>query len=43
MKYDSGGYEAGSLGEYGLPAMRWVPDPEDRIAAGVQNLVESLQ
>ena len=41
--WDEGGYEAGSLGEYGLPAMRWAPDLEDRITAAVEKLVESLK
>ncbi|NUQ64931.1 MAG: hypothetical protein HUU20_20910 [Pirellulales bacterium] len=36
--WQEGGYEAGSLGEYGLPAMRWAGDLEDRIAASVERM-----
>jgi hypothetical protein len=31
------------VGEYGLPAMRWSPDIEDRITAAVAQLVEKVQ
>ncbi len=41
--WDEGGYEGGYLGEYGLPAMRWIPHVEDRITAGVQRLVNQVQ
>ena len=41
--WDEGGYEAGYLGEYGLPAMRWAPDLEDRITDAVDRLVQKLQ
>lgn len=41
--WDEGGYEGGFLGEYGLPAMRWTPDVEDRITAGVQRLVDQVR
>jgi neutral ceramidase len=41
--WDEGGYEGGALGEYGLPAMRWAPDAEDRITASVEKLVAGLK
>lgn len=41
--WEEGGYEGGYLGEYGLPAMRWSGDVEDRITAGVQRLVEQVR
>jgi neutral/alkaline ceramidase-like enzyme len=41
--WEEGGYEGGFLGEYGLPAMRWAPDVEDRITAGVQRLVRRVR
>ena len=41
--WEEGGYEGGFLGEYGLPAMRWTPDVEDRITAGVERLVDRMQ
>lgn len=41
--WDEGGYEGGYLGEYGLPAMRWAGDVEDRITAGVQRLVDRVR
>jgi neutral ceramidase len=37
--WEEGGYEGGSLYEYGLPAERWAGDVEDRIAGAVQELV----
>lgn len=37
--WDEGGYEGGSLYEYGLPAERWTPDVEDRIFAGINELL----
>jgi hypothetical protein len=36
--WQEGGYEAGSLGEYGLPAMRWAGDLEDRITEAVDRM-----
>jgi len=41
--WEEGGYEGGALGEYGLPAMRWAPDLEDRITACVEELVAELK
>ena len=41
--WEEGGYEGGYLGEYGLPAMRWTPDVEDRITAGVKRLVKQVR
>ena len=41
--WEEGGYEGGYLGEYGLPAMRWTPDVEDRITAAVRRLVDRVQ
>ncbi|HIQ19765.1 MAG TPA: hypothetical protein EYH34_00810 [Planctomycetes bacterium] len=41
--WEEGGYEGGYLGEYGLPAMRWTPDVEDRITACVERLVEQVR
>ena len=41
--WEEGGYEGGYLGEYGLPAMRWTPDVEDRITASVHRLVERVR
>jgi hypothetical protein len=40
--WEEGGYEGGFLGEYGLPAMRWAGDVEDRIAAGVEKVVAAV-
>lgn len=36
--WQEGGYEAGYLGEYGLPAMRWAGDLEDRITEAVERM-----
>ena len=41
--WDEGGYEGGYVGEYGLPAMRWKPDLEDRITAAVERLVAKVR
>ena len=41
--WEEGGYEGGYLGEYGLPAMRWSGDVEDRIIAGVERLVQRVR
>lgn len=38
--WDEGGYEGGSLYEYGLPAERWADDVEDRITLAVESLVQ---
>ncbi len=40
--WDEGGYEGGYIGEYGLPAMRWKPDLEDRITAAVERLATKV-
>lgn len=41
--WDEGGYEGGFVGEYGLPAMRWKPDIEDRITAAVKRLAAEVR
>ena len=42
--WQEGGYEGGSnLFEYGRPALRWAGDIENRIAAGVQQLVDQVR
>ncbi len=41
--WEEGGYEGGYLGEYGLPAMRWSGDLEDRITSGVERLVKEVR
>ena len=41
--WEEGGYEGGYLGEYGLPAMRWSGDVEDRVTAAVQRLVQQVR
>jgi len=40
--WEEGGYEGGYLGEYGLPAMRWAGDVEDRITAGAEKVVAAV-
>ncbi|MBP7934896.1 MAG: neutral/alkaline non-lysosomal ceramidase N-terminal domain-containing protein [Phycisphaerae bacterium] len=40
--WEEGGYEATSLEEYGHPATRWAKDVEDRVAAGVNRVVEAV-
>jgi hypothetical protein len=40
--WEEGGYEGGYLGEYGLPAMRWAGDVEDRITAAVEKVVAAV-
>jgi len=40
--WDEGGYEVAYLHEYMLPADRWAPDIEERIAAGVKRLVAAV-
>jgi hypothetical protein len=42
--WEEGGYEGGSsLYEYGRPAFRWSGEVEDRIAAGVHDLVRQVR
>lgn len=41
--WEEGGYEGGYLGEYGLPAMRWASDIEDRVTATVRRLVDQVR
>lgn len=42
--WDEGGYEGGArLYEYGRPAYRWAGDVEERIAASVHRLVDSVR
>lgn len=41
--WEEGGYQAGAFYVYGLPAVRWCPDIEDRITACVDRLVKEVQ
>jgi neutral ceramidase len=41
--WEEGGYQAGAFEVYGLPATRWCPDIEDRIAGTVGRLVKQVQ
>ena len=41
--WEEGGYQAGSFDVYGLPATRWCPDIESRIATSVERLVSQVQ
>ena len=41
--WEAGGYQAGAFDVYGLPATRWCPDIESRIAAAVERLVKQVQ
>jgi len=41
--WEEGGYESGAFAVYGLPAVRWQPEIEDRILAEVQRLADSLR
>jgi neutral ceramidase len=41
--WEEGGYQAGAFDVYGLPANRWCPDVEDRIATAVERLVKQVQ
>lgn len=41
--WEEGGYQAGAFDVYGLPADRWCPDIEDRIASAVARLVEQVR
>ncbi len=40
--WDEGGYEGNGVYEYGLPAERWAPDIEERIAETVAGLVKRV-
>jgi neutral ceramidase len=41
--WEEGGYQAGAFDVYGLPANRWCPDIESRIATAVGRLVKQVQ
>ena len=41
--WEEGGYQAGAFDVYGLPANRWCPDIEDRIAGAVTQLVGKVR
>jgi neutral ceramidase len=41
--WEEGGYQAGAFDVYGLPANRWCPDIESRIAAAVERLVKQVR
>ena len=41
--WEEGGYQAGAFEVYGLPAKRWGPDIEQRIAGAVTRLVEQVR
>jgi len=41
--WEEGGYQAGAFDVYGLPANRWCPDIEERIASTVAQLVKELR
>ena len=41
--WEEGGYQAGAFEVYGLPATRWCPDIEKRIAGAVARLVGKVQ
>jgi len=41
--WEEGGYQAGAFDVYGLPANRWCPDIEDRIAGAVARLVGKVR
>lgn len=41
--WEEGGYQAGAFEVYGLPATRWCPDIEQRIAGAVTRLVEQVR
>jgi len=40
---EEGGYQAGAFEVYGLPAVRWCADIEERIAGAVERLVEKVE
>ncbi len=42
QKVAAGGYQAGAVEVYGLPATRWTPDIEYRIAAAVARMAEKV-
>ena len=41
--WEEGGYQAGAFPVYGLPAVRWCPDIEDRITTCVNRLVNKVK
>ncbi len=41
--WEEGGYEAGAFAVYGLPAVRWQPEIEQRIVEAVDRLIDTLQ
>ena len=41
--WEAGGYQAGAFEVYGLPANRWCPDIEERIAGSVARLVKKVR
>jgi hypothetical protein len=41
--WEEGGYQSGAFDVYGLPANRWCPDIEDRIADAVKQLVGKVR
>ena len=41
--WEEGGYQAGAFPVYGLPAVRWRPDIEDRITSCVDRLVNEVK
>ncbi len=41
--WEEGGYQAGAFDVYGLPALRWGADLEDRISRAVARLAERVQ
>ena len=41
--WEEGGYQAGAFEVYGLPANRWCPDIEDRIAGAVERGVRKVR
>jgi hypothetical protein len=41
--WEEGGYQAGAFDVYGLPANRWCPDIEERIAGAVARLVGEVR
>jgi len=41
--WEEKGYEAGAFPVYGLPADRWCEDIEERIAGGVEKMVQAVR
>jgi hypothetical protein len=41
--WEEGGYQGGAFDVYGLPANRWCPDIEDRIAGSVARLIRQVR